>query len=104
MSHTMMVLALGGKLHLAPIGDSPQRILDIGTGTGIWAIEMGKPSISGSLPCCQQRPLIDLQIDVFARRQVPRIMGMDSHGCARSPFLPFCDCGFATANAQPFRF
>ncbi|KAH0558736.1 hypothetical protein GP486_004618 [Trichoglossum hirsutum] len=32
---------LGGRLYLAPIGENPQRILDIGTGTGIWAIEMG---------------------------------------------------------------
>ena len=28
-----------GKLHLAPI-KNPHRILDIGTGTGIWAIDM----------------------------------------------------------------
>ncbi|KAH8772449.1 methyltransferase family protein [Hyaloscypha sp. PMI_1271] len=31
---------LGNKLHLAPIPEKPQRILDIGTGTGIWAIDM----------------------------------------------------------------
>lgn len=30
-----------GKLYYAPIGDNPLRIIDIGTGTGIWAIEMG---------------------------------------------------------------
>jgi methylase of polypeptide subunit release factors len=41
MTHHMMVLVSGGQLHLAPIGENPQRILDIGTGTGIWAIEMG---------------------------------------------------------------
>ncbi|KAF8531938.1 S-adenosyl-L-methionine-dependent methyltransferase [Trichophaea hybrida] len=34
----IMLNLLGGKLHLAPI-KSPQRILDIGTGTGIWAID-----------------------------------------------------------------
>ncbi|KAK2017585.1 methyltransferase domain-containing protein [Colletotrichum eremochloae] len=28
-----------GKLFLAPIGDSPQSVLDLGTGTGIWAID-----------------------------------------------------------------
>jgi SAM-dependent methyltransferase len=39
--HHIQTLSLGGKLHLAPIGENPQRILDIGTGTGIWAIDMG---------------------------------------------------------------
>jgi len=39
--HHIMSLRLDGELHWAPIGDSPQRILDIGTGTGIWAIDMG---------------------------------------------------------------
>lgn len=28
-------------MHFAPIGENPQNILDMGTGTGIWAIEMG---------------------------------------------------------------
>lgn len=32
---------MGEKLFLAPIGDKPAKILDLGTGTGIWAIEMG---------------------------------------------------------------
>ena len=27
-------MTLEGKLHLAPIGNDPQRVLDIGTGTG----------------------------------------------------------------------
>ncbi len=39
--HHICLLLLGGKLHLAPI-QHPQRILDVGTGTGIWAIEIGK--------------------------------------------------------------
>ncbi|KAL5409983.1 hypothetical protein PMIN03_005677 [Paraphaeosphaeria minitans] len=39
--HHIQTLSLGGELHLAPIGDNPQRILDVGTGTGIWAIDMG---------------------------------------------------------------
>lgn len=38
--HHMITLASG--LHRAPIGPSPHKVLDLGTGTGIWAIEMGK--------------------------------------------------------------
>ena len=41
MKHAMMMELTDGKLFYAPIGDHPQEILDIGTGTGIWAIECG---------------------------------------------------------------
>ncbi|KAI0996662.1 hypothetical protein K3495_g11521 [Podosphaera aphanis] len=41
MKHAMMVNLCGNRLYFAPIGNNPQNILDIGTGTGIWAIEMG---------------------------------------------------------------
>ncbi|CAH0046699.1 unnamed protein product [Clonostachys solani] len=40
MKHAMVVHLCDGKLHFAPL-DNPQNILDIGTGTGIWAIDMG---------------------------------------------------------------
>jgi hypothetical protein len=36
-AHHMYLLTLDQKLHLAPI-ENPQTILDVGTGTGIWAI------------------------------------------------------------------
>ncbi|CAL8582130.1 hypothetical protein XPA_007803 [Xanthoria parietina] len=39
--HKLTEVSLGGKLNLAPIPANAQRILDIGTGTGIWAIETG---------------------------------------------------------------
>jgi hypothetical protein len=39
MKHAMMLEMLDGKLFFAPIGDHPQKIIDLGTGTGIWAIE-----------------------------------------------------------------
>jgi ubiquinone/menaquinone biosynthesis C-methylase UbiE len=42
MHHHIFGLLLGGKLHLAPIEKNPQNILDVGTGTGIWAIEMAE--------------------------------------------------------------
>ncbi|KZL66338.1 SAM-dependent methyltransferase [Colletotrichum tofieldiae] len=39
LNHYWQTLFLGDKLFLAPIGDNPYRVLDVGTGTGIWAID-----------------------------------------------------------------
>ena len=40
LQHAIFVLLLKGQLARSPIKE-PQRVLDIGTGTGIWAIEFG---------------------------------------------------------------
>lgn len=39
IAHHMFLMLLDNKLHLAPI-QSPQRILDLGCGTGIWCMDM----------------------------------------------------------------
>lgn len=41
IEHQNQMLQIDGKLHLSPL-DHPQAILDLGTGTGIWAIDMGR--------------------------------------------------------------
>ncbi|KAL8908056.1 MAG: hypothetical protein Q9207_001035 [Kuettlingeria erythrocarpa] len=41
IKHHITQLLTGGNLHFAPLA-KPNRILDIGTGTGIWAIEMAE--------------------------------------------------------------
>ncbi|KAF8448323.1 putative TAM domain methyltransferase [Terfezia claveryi] len=38
LCHHMFLQLLGGKLYSAPL-QNPQRVLDVGTGTGIWVIE-----------------------------------------------------------------
>ena len=42
MTHHLNALVHGGELTTAPIGKNPQRILDVGCGTGIWSIDAGK--------------------------------------------------------------
>ncbi|EGE85185.2 UMTA, variant [Blastomyces dermatitidis ER-3] len=39
MHHALIRVTMKDKLFLAPIGDAPGRVIDICTGTGIWAIE-----------------------------------------------------------------
>ncbi|KAH8724032.1 S-adenosyl-L-methionine-dependent methyltransferase [Phaeosphaeriaceae sp. PMI808] len=42
LNHHLCLMLLDNKLHLAPLDQGkPLRILDIGTGTGIWAMDMG---------------------------------------------------------------
>ncbi|KAF9869852.1 hypothetical protein CkaCkLH20_12651 [Colletotrichum karsti] len=41
MKHAMVLELSDGKLFHAPIGNNPQKIIDLGTGTGIWALEVG---------------------------------------------------------------
>jgi hypothetical protein len=52
MKHSMIVNLCGGRLHYAPLED-PREILDIGTGTGIWAIDSMSVSALSSMPYCE---------------------------------------------------
>jgi ubiquinone/menaquinone biosynthesis C-methylase UbiE len=42
LQHQLALKLLEGRLHLAPIKDSVQNVLDVATGTGIWAIEFAQ--------------------------------------------------------------
>ncbi|KAI5357521.1 Putative S-adenosyl-L-methionine-dependent methyltransferase [Septoria linicola] len=48
IEHHNQKLQLDGRLHLCPLVDDPKEILDLGTGTGIWAMEM-----ADEYPDCQ---------------------------------------------------
>lgn len=40
--HKLYSLTLDNNLYIAPIIRNPKHVLDVATGTGIWAVEFGK--------------------------------------------------------------
>ena len=50
--HLLMLQLTGGLLFFAPIGNNPEKIIDIATGTGIWAVQ-GSPSPSRNYCQCR---------------------------------------------------
>jgi len=57
MKHHISMLLTEGQLHLAPIGPHPQKIIDIGTGTGIWAIDMADAYPSAQIVATDLSPI-----------------------------------------------
>ncbi|KAF5017372.1 hypothetical protein F66182_10703 [Fusarium sp. NRRL 66182] len=47
IQHTVILNVFRGQLHLAPISSKPKRVLDIGTGPGIWALKHPHCSVLG---------------------------------------------------------
>ncbi|KAL2138694.1 hypothetical protein VTI28DRAFT_6367 [Corynascus sepedonium] len=102
MKHAMLLELCDGALYYAPIGDNVQKILDIGTGTGIWAIEMGDrfpsarvrgidlsptqpawvpPNVDFLVDDCEQDEWLDRDVDfvhlrfmIIVLRDVPRVL------------------------------
>lgn len=73
--HHTFLLTLDGKLFLAPITNNPQRVLDLGTGTGIWAIDFADQHPSASVVATDLSPIqptdvppnLEFQIDDFCQ-------------------------------------
>jgi len=71
--HHIFTLTLDGRLFLAPIRSDPQRVLDLGTGTGIWAIDFADQFPSASVIATDLSPIqpievppnLEFQIDDF---------------------------------------
>ena len=74
LQHHVITLLLNGELHLAPL-ESPKRILDLGTGTGLWAIEMAdsfpNATVIGTDLSPVQPTMYDLHSDLCHRGFVP---------------------------------
>ncbi|KAK1502281.1 uncharacterized protein CCOS01_17116 [Colletotrichum costaricense] len=73
LCHSLFCEASNGKLFLAELPDNAQKILDVGTGTGAWAIEVGEAHphalvIGTDLSPIQPQhvpPNVEFQIDDF---------------------------------------
>ncbi|KAL4733969.1 S-adenosyl-L-methionine-dependent methyltransferase [Aspergillus similis] len=75
MLHNMFRLVLNGKLFLAPIKDGPLRVLDIGTGTGIWAMEFDhgqRPDLRTSAELSRVPPNVIFEVDDVESEWPPR--------------------------------
>ena len=74
LAHEMILRSMSGHLHYAPVDITKgSRILDVGTGTGIWAIEMGMHSLHSPFPVptpLSPRTIHSELIEVI-RRKVP---------------------------------
>ncbi|KAK8029887.1 hypothetical protein PG993_011178 [Apiospora rasikravindrae] len=52
LQHAMLMMATGGKLAHAPMDHDPEYVMDVATGTGIWAIQFG----TVTRPAAQEHP------------------------------------------------
>ncbi|KAJ4227927.1 hypothetical protein NW759_004016 [Fusarium solani] len=76
ISHHSLTLLLDGQLFLAPIKDNVQKVLDVGTGSGIWAIDFadqytGAEVIGTDLSPCQPEwvpPNVQFEVDDATER------------------------------------
>ncbi|KAH0545491.1 hypothetical protein FGG08_000492 [Glutinoglossum americanum] len=53
LQHNLFLKMMENNLHLAPIKKDISHVLDVGTGTGLWAIEFGEYSLSPARPLQQ---------------------------------------------------
>ncbi|KAL1845486.1 hypothetical protein Plec18167_001433 [Paecilomyces lecythidis] len=92
--HHIYRLVLGGKLHLAPIPANPSRVLDLGTGTGIWAIDFADEYPSAEVIGTDLSPIQpkwvppncsfevdDYEVDWVYRRPFDFIHARELEGC-----------------------
>ena len=86
IEHHNQLLQLDGRLHLCPV-DDPQEVLDLGTGTGIWCIDMADKYPSAQIIGTDLSPVqpswvppnCNFQVDDFDQEWYGR--GVDTGAC-----------------------
>ncbi|KAK8180508.1 SAM dependent methyltransferase [Phyllosticta capitalensis] len=73
--HHLCNMTLDGRLFLAPIGDRPHRVLDIGTGTGLWAL-----AFADAFPCAE---VIGTDLSPIQPTAVPPNLRFEVDDCTR---------------------
>ncbi|PGH00526.1 hypothetical protein GX51_05741 [Blastomyces parvus] len=71
MQHHQFLVTFDGKLHFAPGADNARRVLDAGTGTGIWAIDYGKLPLVPLLWRPYLHPVIGVDLSPIQPSYVP---------------------------------
>ncbi|KAK1585428.1 methyltransferase domain-containing protein [Colletotrichum navitas] len=69
-NHYWVTDFLGDRLFVAPIGDNPQKVLDLGTGTGIWAIDFADRFPSADVIGIDISPIQPLWVPPNCRFQI----------------------------------
>jgi len=96
MMHEMFKMRLEGKLFLAPIGEKPQRILDLGTGTGIWAIDIGDLYPSAQVIGNDLSPIQPTWVPPNVKFEIDNIEDSWTH----EPNFDFIHCRWMAAGVQ----
>ncbi|KAK3356533.1 S-adenosyl-L-methionine-dependent methyltransferase [Lasiosphaeria hispida] len=86
MKHAMVVHICEGRLHFAPLVD-PQEVLDIGTGTGIWAIDMADEYPSAEVVGIDLSPIQPTWVPPNVRFLVDDAESEWTHGRNRLDFV-----------------
>ncbi|KAI4862701.1 S-adenosyl-L-methionine-dependent methyltransferase [Hypoxylon rubiginosum] len=80
IKHVAILELTGGKNFFAPIGDYPQKIIDLGTGTGTWAIEVAEMFPSARVVGCDLSPIQPVWLPSNLRFVIDDIEDEWAHG------------------------
>ena len=73
LEHHLFLLTFDGKLALAPVGNQVHRVLDVGTGTGHWAIDFAEDhpesEVRTTPPCPRLRIIWQLTLNYLGHRR-----------------------------------